>query len=507
MSRAGIRTLSSLEYLPPDQRELRAKRKREEAVLMGLTPDWFRQRKDRRLPPGLRVGVVGGGLAGLSAAWYLNELGVATTVFEAAESTGGRVKSDALFVPKKVIELGAELIGENHPLWGLLRLRFNLSLVPLTDDEDYEAAGLNVRMRFGSADLSKSEKQALAKRLTKHCTVIGAEAKSIHETAPWKSKGADAFDKISVAARLAELCKQDDLARLWFTFTLANDNCAEVSKQSYLGLLASVSAARMGSDSPGMLGYWYSTETHRCDGGNDLLAFMLGGKLPDLRLRSSANHIGIDPYPDVRRPVRIDSTVHDSGGNPIQQRADEYDFAVLSVPPTTWGSITVSPPFDPRGWAIQHGNAVKFFSRYDTEFWKAAKLAPSAKWDQLGSVWEGTDNQGDKPEFDLTVFSGGPHVRPAKDYPVSLSTLYPTGNPTAQRFVDWSTVPFIKTGYAVPGVGEVMRICRNQIVPHAERLFFAGEQTSSGFFGYMEGALQSGARAARDIVISASLPV
>ncbi|HEX5924748.1 MAG TPA: FAD-dependent oxidoreductase, partial [Baekduia sp.] len=39
-----------------------------------------------------------------------------------------------------------------------------------------------------------------------------------------------------------------------------------------------------------------------------------------------------------------------------------------------------------------------------------------------------------------------------------------------------------------------------QLRPHAQRLYFAGEQTSSGFFGYMEGALQSGARAARDII-------
>jgi monoamine oxidase len=35
-------------------------------------------------------------------------------------------------------------------------------------------------------------------------------------------------------------------------------------------------------------------------------------------------------------------------------------------------------------------------------------------------------------------------------------------------------------------------------------LYFAGEQTYLGFFGYMEGALQSGARAARNLVAAVS---
>ena len=37
-------------------------------------------------------------------------------------------------------------------------------------------------------------------------------------------------------------------------------------------------------------------------------------------------------------------------------------------------------------------------------------------------------------------------------------------------------------------------------------LYFAGEQTSPGFFGYMEGALQSGGRAARDILHRVAVP-
>lgn len=143
---------------------------------------------------------------------------------------------------------------------------------------------------------------------------------------------------------------------------------------------------------------------------------------------------------------------------------------------------------------------MKFLSRYRSNFWEVAGLAPSAKSDRLGSLWEGTDQQDPQPDFCLTVFSGGDLVLPESEYAQGVSRLYGRGHPTGELFVDWPTVPFIRTGYAVPTRGQVTTISRNQLIAHGQRLYFAGEQTSPGFFGYMEGALQSGARAARDIV-------
>jgi monoamine oxidase len=128
-------------------------------------------------------------------------------------------------------------------------------------------------------------------------------------------------------------------------------------------------------------------------------------------------------------------------------------------------------------------------------------FAPSALWDRIGSVWEGTDQQ---PEADggfaLSVYSGGPFVLTGSQYPSQLAQLYPAISTFATRFVDWPSTPFIQTGYSVPAPGEVTTIARTLANPFGDRLFFAGEQTSPGFFGYMEGALLSGAVAARAIV-------
>ena len=53
--------------------------------------------------------VVGGGFAGLSAAYELESLGYRVTVLEGQEEVGGRVQSCRKIVPGNVMEKGAEL--------------------------------------------------------------------------------------------------------------------------------------------------------------------------------------------------------------------------------------------------------------------------------------------------------------------------------------------------------------------------------------------------------------
>src|SRR6266850_4369285 len=60
-----------------------------------------------------RVAIVGGGFAGLAAAWTLGQFGVASTVFEARETYGGRVETNRSLIPGRIVETGAELIGLN----------------------------------------------------------------------------------------------------------------------------------------------------------------------------------------------------------------------------------------------------------------------------------------------------------------------------------------------------------------------------------------------------------
>ena len=74
--------------------------------------------------------VIGGGLAGLSAAYYLIEKEWRVTLVEATEQLGGRVKSFRFgSAADLVCELGGEWIGENHDEMRELCKRFELHLM------------------------------------------------------------------------------------------------------------------------------------------------------------------------------------------------------------------------------------------------------------------------------------------------------------------------------------------------------------------------------------------
>ena len=65
--------------------------------------------------------------------------------------------------------------------------------------------------------------------------------------------------------------------------------------------------------------------------------------------------------------------------------------------------------------------------------------------------------------------------------------------------MDWPSDPWVKGSYSFPAPGEVMTLGPQLQQPLAGRVFLAGEHTCYAFVGYMEGALQSGARAAKRI--------
>ena len=494
MSRSFYATLRRLNGNVPDQAEVldTLGTRRDHLHRVALMPDGL-SRTDLdgcTAVAGSRVAVIGAGFAGLAAAWYLSQAGTSVTVFEAADHTGGRVLTDRDLVTGKYVEAGAELIGQNHPLWWEFASMFGLQLVPLTTPEDYESRGLEVRLRLGDHDLTPDERTQVDADLLPVVDAIGQDAKDVDPDQPWAHPNAAAFDSLSISDRLDQLLgASSSPARQVIEFTIVNDNCAPVTQQSYLGLLTLVSAGRTGDDPAGLRGYWESTETHRCGGGNDQLAAQLAGTLPDVRLSSPVDTIS----------VSADNIGLDASGN--AGGSFSFDYAVLTASPFSWPSVQSDLPWNPADRTMLHGPAIKYISAVSTKFWEADGLAPITLWDGIGSVWEGTDNQ---PEADggfaLSTYSGGQYVLNGTQYPGQLSQIYSSIAPLATRFVDWPSTQYVSTGYSVPALGEVTTIAQTLAGPFGDRLFFAGEQACPGFFGYMEGALLSGVTAGRRIV-------
>ena len=467
---------------------------------------------------GRRVAVVGGGFAGLMAARTLCRHGAKVTVFEARAQLGGRVLSDTTFGNCRIVEAGAELIGSIHTYWCRLAIEYGLGLITRTDVEDFGGMQLSAKLTLDKP-LSMDEIAALGEEMERRVLRPMAElAKSIRDPAqPWLDNALQQYDAMSVADYLVKL-GIDPNSRLWkaVDMLLRNNNVAPLEQLNFLGLLCLVRGGQTGTIGEPLMGYWDELEIYRCAEGCQKLAHAIASDIQTrhkCRILKSSPVTHIDLSKDAKprskdcKPDDVKITYKDgkSGKSMLECFAD----VVFAVPPTVWGDVKITPvhPQEPNQVGlIGTGPAVKFFSALQNRFWIKESAAPAGGSLDLGQIWEATDNQmREQCGIVLAVFAGAGAPQTPQDFQSRLSKLYPGYAGALVKgkcplFVDWPRQPFIKTGYCSPRLRQIFTVGKALNRPFLDRMFFAGEHTQMDHFGYMEGALRSGERAALQLM-------
>ena len=241
---------------------------------------------------------------------------------------------------------------------------------------------------------------------------------------------------------------------------------------------------------------------YRLDGGNDRLATALAAPLGD-RLHLNTEVVAVSHR---GRSVRV------SIKNRRALSQITCDYAVLALPATTLRRI----PFMPSLPAQQHdaianlkyGRATKTLLQFSKRFWRVPGQ-PRAFGSPLpvGAVWDGNEEQRGAPGI-LALLAGGSasdamQAIVAKEGTQGLAqALDWLGSKRAElgasRQIVWEQDPFARGGYAYfdPTYDPSLRAW---LARPCGRLFFAGEHTSIKWQGYMNGAVESGRRAAAEI--------
>jgi monoamine oxidase len=436
----------------------------------------------------MKVLVAGAGLAGLTAARALARGRVSVTVVEGRDRLGGRVCTVPLEAEQQG-ELGGEFIDADQEEIRTLCDELGVPIVRVL------RSGFTHRFRDDSGDYHVSRtrpwtelERLVAPLLRRFEAARGnPESDAVQEIATW-----------SLRAWLRECDAtpaQHSMADALRGFFLADPD-----EMSVLPLVEQL--ADGGSPA--------QAEMYRVQGGNHRLVEAIArdagaAVLLQHRVTAVAQTAG-----------RVVMTAIDAQGH---QQQLEADAAVVTLPASVLADIAFTPPLPDAQWravrALQYGCATKVIvqSTRDPFRGKARAFATDTA---LGAFWDGTEGQlpvsdSQLPSrFVLTFLAGGSssrklQARAARGAPPVLSDLCWLGMAGApvdvMHSATWEDDPFARGGYAYldPGFDPSWRA---QFSRRAGRIVFAGEHTSERWQGYMNGAVESGLRAAAEVLAS-----
>jgi monoamine oxidase len=429
---------------------------------------------------GARVLVAGGGLAGLTAARGLVDRGADVHVIEPRNRLGGRVWTvrDAGFedIP---LEAGGEFIDGEHEDIRKLCADLGLQLQQILR----EGFGLALDLR-GRVQLFKTQKQIWSD----FKKTLASEAAALEAVdCDWHSSAASAIGRHSLAAVLRARQASDEVRAM-----------AQGLRGFYLADADQISALpgvelSMQPKDPGHV------TLSRIKGGNDRLIEKLGAR-KGLKVSLQLEVKRVDHH---ARGVSL--SVADRNGK-ISAITGDYLVVAAPAPIVRDLEFTPSLPSSLRQAlrALTPGPATKAHLLFNRAWWRK-EGHPQAWGSNLdtGAIWEAA---GARPGV-LTMLAGGRASKAFRDLledggPQRLvRRLSWLGEPEEVRdfrSTTWEMDRFAREGYAVFGP-DFRPEWRSELSRSIGRIAFAGDHTSRDWQGYMNGAVESGARAARDI--------
>ena len=214
----------------------------------------------------------------------------------------------------------------------------------------------------------------------------------------------------------------------------------------------------------------------------------------------------------TRRGSRLQVSVRDRA-----QQQLTADYAVVTLPASTLRSVRFEPALPAPQWqaisTLRYGRATRVLLQFESRFWKHVGRPIAYGTDQpTGAVWDGNEQQDARPGI-LSLLAGGrasTEVRTIIDtqgWRALVKRLAWLGTPSRLLHgltVDWDRDKWSKGGYAVFDT-RFDPALRPWLARPAGRIVFAGEHTSTRWQGYMNGAIESGRRAALEVALMAGL--
>ena len=451
--------------------------------------------------PAPRIAIVGGGLAGLSAAYQLKNAGFTSQVYEASTRLGGRCWSynHNEFYGGQISEHGGELIDQGHTQVRQLAQSLGLTLDNLLAAEPSGTESVNYF--FGQKytyTQATNDLKGIWQQI--HSDVSAASYPTLYNS--YTARGYE-LDHMSIYQWIENYVPGGHRSSLGMLLDVAYniEYGGETSVQSSLNMLY-----LLGYSGQGQLRiFGPSNEKYHVTGGNDLIVTGLVNAL------SGQITTGVALTAIARNADGTYKLSWSTG------KATIADQVILALP----FSLLRNVDYSKAGFnavkrlaisSLSMGTNSKLHMQFNTRPWYGVGANGETYADTgYQNTWEVTRAQsgtrgilvnytGGRIGASFSPANGTPAQRAQQFFP-QIAPLFPTlaAEWTGRAFIDdWTRYPWTLGSYSYWKVGEYTSFVGAEREASGN-CHFAGEHTSVDFQGYLNGAVESGQRAASEI--------
>lgn len=442
------------------------------------------------------VGIIGAGLAGLTAAYYLQELGIQSTIYEASGRAGGRILTvDSPKAKGRYYEAGGEFIDSNHESIRNLCRKLGLSLVDTA--KDIESNGL-VGQDYMIDDIKYSAKEVLM-AFSGAASKVASDLDSCGEN--YDTKDAIRLDNTSIIDYIDSLPMERWLQRLLVAAYEAEYGLSGAI-QSSLNFINMIKTDLKQEFSL----YGESDERFRVKGGSsqivNALVERMGQAIQYKKSLSQISSTGAGAF-----------LTFEDGSKAV------HNSLVIAIPFSVLREIKLDiPAMSPKKLksinSLSYGNNCKVVLNFSRRPWRSNGSAGYLVSETIQNGWDATQGQENNLESGLyTVFLGGDvadRINFSKKDAISafakksvaiLNSVYKGVESSYLgefELARWSSNPLSKGSYPAYSVGQWTTLSGYEAEP-VGNVFFAGDHTSDAFQGYMNGAVESGERVSGEV--------